>query len=84
MQLHKRQTKDQVKLVLDWYCQGFLSRDEALAKLGVKRRRFYVLLKNYRDGKLMKLRPPVRSNVHRKIDATLERAIRIELENEKH
>lgn len=83
MQLHKRQTKDQVKLALDWYCQGLLSRDAALAKLGVKRRRFYVLLRSYRDGKLAKLNPPVRSNAHRKIDAILEKAIRLELENEK-
>jgi transposase len=83
MQLHKRQTIDQIKLVLDWYSQGLLSRDEALAKLELKRRRFYVLLSNYRDGKLGKLKPPLRTNAHRKIDPKLETVIRIELENEK-
>lgn len=83
MQLHKRLTTDQIKLVLGWYSQGLMSRDEALAKLGLKRRRFYELLKYYRDGNLGKLKPPVRVNVHRKIDADIERVIRDELDNEK-
>jgi len=83
MQLHKRLTIDQIKLVLDWYGQGLMSRDEALAKLGIKRRRFYVLLKYYRDGKLGKLKPPRRANTHRKIDPKLETVIRSELEKEK-
>jgi hypothetical protein len=83
MQLHKRLTIDQVKLVLDWYSQGLMSRDEALAKLVLKRRRFYVLLKNYRDGKLDKLKPPIRTNAHRKIGTSMDRVIRDELENEK-
>lgn len=83
MQLHKRLTKDQIKLVLDWYSKGLMGRDEALAKLGVKRRRFYDLLKNYREGKLASLNPPVRSNTHRKIAVLTEKTIRIELEKEK-
>jgi len=82
MQLHKRQTIEQVRLVLDWYNQGLMSREEALAKLGLKRRRFYVLLKAYRAGTMQSLTPPKKTNTHRKIAATIETVIRAELKAE--
>ncbi len=82
MQLHKRLTTDQVKLVLDWYSKGLMTRDETVIKLGVKRRRFYVLLKEYRAGKLNTVNPPKRTNAHRKIPSNVELAIRAELVTE--
>jgi transposase len=83
MQLHKRQTLDQIRLTLDWYEQGLVTRDEALVKLGVKRRRFYVLLKAYRSGMLKRTTPPTRVNAHRRINPKLETVIRSELAAEK-
>lgn len=47
MQLHKRLTIHQVRQALDWYEQGFMSQAEVLARLGIKRRRFFDLLKVY-------------------------------------
>ncbi len=49
MQLHKRQTIEQVRLLFDWYEQGLVSRTEAEEKLGIKRRRFFELLKLYQN-----------------------------------
>jgi hypothetical protein len=69
--------------VLDWYEQGLMSRDEVLNKLGLKRRRFYTLLKAYRAGTLRSVTPPKRANTHRKVVSTVEVAIRRELETEK-
>jgi len=83
MQLHKRQTLDQVRLFLDWYEQGLLTRDKALEKLGIKRRRFYELLKVYRLGELNSIAPAKRTNAHRKIHPKLETAINDELASEK-
>jgi len=82
MHLHKRQTIEQVRLVLDWYDRGLMSRDEVLAKLELKRRRFYQLLKLYRSGKFNKLTPPPKA-VTRQIANEVEAAIRKELQAEK-
>jgi len=82
MQLHKRLTLDQVQLILAWYEQGLMTTTEARTRLGVKRRRFFVLLKARRDGQLNSLAPQ-RTNKHRKIPASIERVIRDELEQDK-
>lgn len=82
MQLHKRTTIEQVRLVLDWYSQGLVGRDEALARLGLKRRRFYELLRAYRNRKLVSITPPARPNKHRVIPSYIETAIRRELKAE--
>ena len=81
MQLHKRQDIAQVRLILGWYDQHLMSRDEALKKLGVKRRRFYELLKQYRSGSLTTLAAP-RTNAHRKLSSAMDAAIRAELARE--
>jgi len=52
MQLHKRMTNDQVRMVLDWYEVKIITRKEALLKLDVKERRFFKLLHLYRSRKL--------------------------------
>lgn len=82
MQLHKRQTIEQVRLIFDWYEQGLVSRAEAQAKLGIKRRRFFELLKVYRTGKLTAL-AATRANTHRRIPGSVETAIKAELMAEK-
>ena len=48
-QLHKRFTDDQVKVLLQGYCQGLLARDEIQEMLGISKTRFFELLKEYRQ-----------------------------------
>ena len=47
-QLHKRFTDDQVKVLLQGYCQGLLARDEIQEMLDIGKTRFFALLKEYR------------------------------------
>src|SRR5579859_3901548 len=82
MQIHKRLSLEYVRLTLDWYEQQLLSQDEALRRLGVKRRRFFSLLKMYRAGQLRTL-APVRTNRHRRLPSLTDQAIRAELAKEK-
>ncbi|UCC75793.1 MAG: hypothetical protein JSW37_09760 [Anaerolineales bacterium] len=48
-QLHKRFSDDQVRVMLQGYCQGLLARTEIQDMLGVSKSRFFVLLKQYRQ-----------------------------------
>jgi len=48
-QLHKRFSDDQVRVMLQGYCQGLLPRTEIQDMLGVSKSRFFVLLKQYRQ-----------------------------------
>jgi hypothetical protein len=83
MQLHKRHTVDQVRMVLDWYTKGIVTRTEAQDKLGLKRRRFFEILKTYRAGKLTSI-VANRTNTHRRISGNVEAAIKTELIKDKH
>jgi hypothetical protein len=47
-QLHKRFTDDQVKLLLNGYCQGLPGSGEIQEMLGIGKTRFFSLLKEYR------------------------------------
>jgi hypothetical protein len=49
-QVHKRLDDDQARLVLKQYDEGALDLNAAAAQLGVKRRRFFQLLKLYRKN----------------------------------
>jgi hypothetical protein len=49
-QIHKRLTTDQVKTILQGYCAGTIPLYNALELLGVKRRRFFHILKGYRQS----------------------------------
>jgi len=49
-QLHKRHTIEQVKVILQGYCQGTLSRAEVEAMLHLNKTRFFALLKDYRSN----------------------------------
>ena len=49
--LHKRFTDDQVKVLLDGYCQGLLGRAEIQEMLDIGKTRFFALLKEYRQDR---------------------------------
>jgi transposase len=49
-QLHRRLTNDQVKVLLQGYCQGLLARAEIQEMLGIGKSRFFALLKEYRKN----------------------------------
>jgi hypothetical protein len=48
-QVHKRFTSDQVKELLDRYLKNEVEREYLQEILGIKKRRFFVLLKQYRE-----------------------------------
>jgi len=48
-QVHKRFTSDQVKELLDRYSKKKVERNYLQEILGIKKRRFFALLKQYRD-----------------------------------
>jgi len=50
VQLHKRFTDDQVKVLLNGYCQGLLKRAEVQDMLGIGKTRFFALVKAYRNA----------------------------------
>jgi hypothetical protein len=50
IQLHKRFTDDQVKVLLNGYCQGLLARAEIQEMLGIGKTHFFALLKEYRQA----------------------------------
>ena len=49
-QLHNRLTDEQVKVLLQGYCQGTMKRTEVQEMLGIGKSRFFVLLKEYRQN----------------------------------
>ena len=49
-QLHKRFTSDQVKEFLERYSKNEIERNYIQEILGIKRRRFFVLLKEYKEN----------------------------------
>lgn len=50
MHIHKRLSEDQVKAVLRQYCMGECNVSDALNLLGIKRSRFFVLIKQYQKS----------------------------------
>jgi hypothetical protein len=49
-QLHRRFTDEQVKVLLQGYCQGKMTRADIQDMLGIGKTRFFGLLKTYRRG----------------------------------
>ena len=49
-QIHKRFTTEQVKVLLDAYQQGHLSREEIEKTLGINKTRFFTIIKNLRTN----------------------------------
>jgi transposase len=74
-QLHKRFSDDQIRVMLQGYCQGLLSRAEIQDMLGVSKSRFFVLLKQYREN------PATFSVAYRRVTpAKLSVAVEAEIE----
>ncbi len=48
-QLHNRLTDEQVKILLQGYCQGKMKGNEVQKMLGVSKSLFFILLKEYRQ-----------------------------------
>ena len=46
-QLHKRLTPEQIKVLLQGYCQGTIGRASVEETLGIGKTRFFALLKEY-------------------------------------
>lgn len=49
-QIHRRFTAEQVKVLLQGYCQGMITRVEVESILGISKTRFFALLKQYRSS----------------------------------
>lgn len=82
MQLHKRFTTDQVRALLQGYCQGVIEREAIADILGIGKTRFFALLEEYRhDPEGFSLVYERRSP--KRLSARLERAIEKELQEEK-
>lgn len=83
-QLHKRLTEEQVETILENYLAGEIRIASALENLGIKRARFFRLLKAYRDyADSFTITPPTKDNAHLKISLETERLIIKELKKEK-
>lgn len=77
VQLHKRFTDDQVKVLLKGYCQGLLERAEVQEMLGIGKTRFFALVKEYRNA------PDVFSvGYERRTPGRLPAAVEMEIERE--
>lgn len=82
-QLHKRFTTDQVRIILQWYCDGILPQKDARDRLEVSERRFFELLSSFRsDPGHFQIEYPKRT-AHNKITDTEEYIIREELEKDR-
>ena len=82
MQLHKRFTADQVKALLQGYCQGVIERQAVADVLGIGKTRFFALLEEYRqDPEHFSLVYERRSP--KRLTRRVERAIEKELQEEK-
>ena len=76
-QLHRRFTDDQVKVLLNGYCQGLLKRAEVQDMLGVGKTRFFALEKAYRNA------PDAFSvGYERRTPGRLSAAVEMEIERE--
>jgi hypothetical protein len=83
-QLHKRLTEGQVKLILEHYLSSEITVENALENLGIKRVRFFKLVKRYKDNSdTFTIVPPKRTNEHSKISLKAEQIITNELKKEK-
>lgn len=81
-QIHKQFSSEQVKVLLNAYAAGHLSRDEIERTLGIGKTRFFALLKQYRqDPQGFCLH--YQRNSPSRLRAEVEEKIRLELQREK-
>ena len=81
-QLHKRFTADQVKVLLQGYCQGTMSRAEVEEMMNIGKTRFFALLKEYQQSPATFAIAYERDTPAR-LSASVEAAIQKELLREK-
>ena len=82
-QLHKRFTSEQVKELLDRYAKNEIERNYIQEILEIKRRRFFVLLKQYKEHPEHFTVQYQRTRVPRAISPMIEQTILKELSIEK-
>lgn len=83
-QLHKRLSEEQVKAILESYLAGEITAASVLENLGLKRSRFFLLLKAYKNSPdTFTLTPPKKTNGYLKISDQKEKLIIEELKKEK-
>jgi len=82
-QIHKRFTSDQVKEFLDRYSKNEIERKYIQEILGIKRRRFFVLLKQYKENPQHFTLQYQRTRAPRTISPMIEQTILKELSIEK-
>src|SRR5512139_2583656 len=82
-QLHKRFTSEQVKELFDRYSMNEIERNYIQEILGIKKRRFFVLLKRYKENPQDFTVQYQRTRASRTISAMIEQTILKELSIEK-
>ena len=82
-QVHKRFTSDQVKELLDRYLKNEVEREYLQEILGIKKRRFFVLLKQYKEDPLRFTIQYQRRTPSRSLSPKIENNILRELSIEK-
>lgn len=81
-QIHKRFTADQIRVLLQGYCQGAIERISVEETLGIGKTRFFALLKEYRRNPKT-FSPSYKRATSAKLSAAAEAAIKRELLREK-
>jgi hypothetical protein len=82
-QIHKKFTDDQVKLLLDLYTRGLITRSQALKQLECQKTRFYELLKAYRKNPERFTIAYARHKPQHRLPLRVDRVIREELEKDR-
>jgi len=76
--MHKRFTDDQVRVLLNGYCQGLLGRGEIQEMLDIGKTRFFALLKEYRrdpDAFSVAYERPTPGRLPAAVEAEIEREL---------
>jgi hypothetical protein len=81
-QLHKRFTAEQIKVLLQGYCQGTIERASVEETMGIGKTRFFALLKEYRQNPKA-FSPSYKRATPAKLSAAVEAEIERELLREK-
>ncbi len=83
-QIHKRLNNEQIKVILESYLAGEITVKSVLENLGLKRSRFFLLLKSYKNNPdTFTTLPPKKENTYLKISDETENLIIKELKKEK-
>ena len=80
-QLHKRFTAEQIKVLLQGYCQGNIARTDLQELLGIGKTRFFALLKAYRhdpEAFSIAYQRETPSRLSAEVEAEIERELRRE------